>query len=191
MLKNESVVAVFGLHTEVNAALQRLTATGWQLGDISIVGKLNQPDELAIGFYTRRDNLVFWGQRGAFWTAIWSQFGGGVSLSAPSLGNIVAFGPLAAIVISAVDGAILAGGLSALSASMSSAGIPRESSVQYEQAVKAGGFLVIVHGTAEEILRTTALLASSGPTTLDFHDGKTSHFLVPTRTEKQQLAAAS
>jgi hypothetical protein len=191
MLKNESVVAVFGLSTEVNAALHRLTATGWELGNISIVGKLNQPDELAIGFYTRRENLVFWGQRGAFWTAIWNQFGGGVSLSAPPPGNIVVFGRLSAIVIAAVEGAILAGGLSALSASMSSAGIPRESSVQYEQAVKAGGFLVIVHGTAQEIMRTTALLASSGPTTLDFHDGKTSHFLVPAQAEEQHLAAAS
>jgi hypothetical protein len=82
-------------------------------------------------------------------------------------------GYLAPIVISAVDGAIMVGGLSALGAALYSAGIPRDSVIQYEQAVRADGFLVIVHGAAEALTRARAIMALGNPSRLDLHDGLT------------------
>jgi hypothetical protein len=52
--------------------------------------------------------------------------------------------------ISAVETAIMVGGLSALGAALYSIGIPKDSVIQYEAAVKADSFLVMAHGTPAE-----------------------------------------
>ncbi len=179
MRKNDSVVAVFSHSNEVAAAMHKLLNIGWVLGDISIAGKLYQLDEQPIGFHGHNGAITFWGRRGPFWTGLWTQFDGGVSLYLPTLIKIGVFGHLAEIVISALNGAIMTGGLTAFGASLSATGIPRESAVQYEQAVRAGGFLVIVHGSMHELERAVSALKSSAPTILDLHDGETEHFVTP------------
>ena len=79
-------------------------------------------------------------------------------------------GHLATMVVAAVEGAILVGGLSALGAALFSIGIPKDSVIQYEEAVKADGFLVVAHGSTEEMARSKAILESSNPTRIDLHE---------------------
>jgi len=171
MLQNESVIAVFGEHEEADAAVKKLAHAGVKIENLSIVGKGYHSEEKIVGFYNAGDRVKFWGKRGAFWGGLWGLFAGGVSLILPVIGPVMVLGYLAAIVISAVEGAVMVGGLSALGAALYSVGVPRNSVVQYEQAVKADGFLVIVHGAAAELTRAKAILAQGHPTRLDLHDG--------------------
>jgi hypothetical protein len=176
MLKNESVVAVFGDVQGVDVAVKKLARAGMRIEHLSVIGKGSHSEERLVGFYDVGDRTTFWGKRGAFWGDLWSLFDGGVSLTIPVLGHVMILGYLAPIVASAVDGAIMAGGLSPLGAALYSAGAPRESIVQYEQAVKADGFLVIVHGAVEELARARGLLLQDNPSRLDLHDGSTTSF---------------
>ena len=171
MLQNESVIAVFSEHQEADAAVKKLAGAGIELKHLSVVGKGYHSDEKIIGFYNVGDRIKFWGKRGAFWGGLWGLFLGGVLLTIPVVGPVMVLGYLAAVVVSAVEGAILVGGLSALGAALYSAGIPRNSVIQYEQAVKADGFLVIVHGAVAELTRAKAILAQGNPSRLDLHDG--------------------
>jgi hypothetical protein len=173
MPQNESVIAVFGEHQEADAAVKKLANAGFGVENLSVVGKGYHSEEKAVGFYNIGDRIKFWGKRGAFWGGLWGLFFGGVSLTIPVVGHIMVLGYLASIVVSAVEGAIMAGGLSALGAALYSAGIPRNSVIQYEQAVKADGFLVIVHGAVEELTRAKAILAQGNPSHLVLHDGLT------------------
>jgi len=179
MLENESVIAVFGDHQEADAAVKKLASAGFALANISMVGKSYHSEEKAIGFYNTGDRIKFWGKRGAFWGGLWGLFAGGVALTMSGVGQIMVLGYLATMVVSAVEGAIMVGGLSALGAALYSAGIPRDSIVQYEQAVKADGFLLFVHGAVEELVRARAILALGNPSRLDLHDGLTSSFSGP------------
>jgi hypothetical protein len=171
MLQNESVIAVFSEHQEADAAVKKLAGAGIELKHLSVVGKGYHSDEKIVGFYNVGDRIKFWGKRGAFWGGLWGLFLGGVSLTIPVIGPVMILGYLASVVVSAVEGAILVGGLSALGAALYSAGIPRDSVVQYEQAVKANGFLVIVHGAVAELMRAKTILAQGNPSRLDLHDG--------------------
>jgi hypothetical protein len=171
MLQNESVIAVFGEHQEADAAVKKLAHAGIAIKHLSIIGKGYHSEERIVGFYNVTDRMKFWGKRGALWGSLWVLFVGGVYLSIPVVGNVMILGYLATIVVSAVEGAVMVGGLSALGAAMYSAGIPRDSVVQYEQAVRADGFLVMVHGPVEELTRARALLAQGNPSRLDLHDG--------------------
>ena len=123
--------------------------------------------------------MQFWGKRGVLWGGLWGLFLGGVSMTIPIVGPVMVLGYLAAIVVSAVEGAIMIGGLSALGAALYSAGIPRDSAIQYEWAVRADGFLVIVHGALGELKRASAILAHGNPSRLDLHHGLTTNMLGP------------
>lgn len=80
-------------------------------------------------------------------------------------------GYLSAVIISAVENAVLVGGLSAIGAALFSIGIPKDSVLQYEADVKADGFLVMARGAPEDILRAKELLSAIKPSRLDVHAG--------------------
>ncbi|HVA14755.1 MAG TPA: DUF1269 domain-containing protein [Stellaceae bacterium] len=179
MLQTEAVIAVFGEDQETDEAVKKLASAGFRIENLSVVGKAYHTGENPVGFYNIGDRMKFWGKRGALWGGLWGLFLGGVSLTIPAIGPVLVLGYLASIVVSAVEGAIMIGGLSALGAALYSAGIPKDSVAQYEQAVKANGFLVIVHGALGELKRASAILAHGNPSRLNLHDGLTTNMLRP------------
>jgi hypothetical protein len=80
-------------------------------------------------------------------------------------------GYLAVAAISAIEGAVVIGGLSALGAGLYSIGIPKDSVIQYEADVKAENFLVMAHGPTDEMARAKTILATFNPSHLAQHEG--------------------
>lgn len=68
-------------------------------------------------------------------------------------------GPIVSTIVGALEGAVLTGGLGAIGGALASIGIPKDSIVKYDSAIKADKFLVIVHGDAEDIVKARAILA--------------------------------
>jgi len=148
---SDAVIATFSEHSAAEAAIKKLTAGGFDIKTLSVVGKGYHTDEKVVGFYNAGDRIRFWGSRGAFWGALWALFFGGLFITTPLLGPVIALGYLATAAIAAVEGAVVVGGLSALGAALYSVGIPKDSVLRYETAIKSDGFLVMAHGTADEI----------------------------------------
>jgi hypothetical protein len=171
MEKSDTVIAVFADHHAAEAAVKELAATGFDMKQLSVVGKGYQTEEKVVGFYTTGDRIKFWGTRGAFWGGFWGLFLGGLFMTIPVVGHVVVLGYLATVAASAIETAVMVGGLSALGAALYSIGVPKDSVIQYEAAVKADGFLVMAHGTAEEVARAKALLSTAYPSRLDVHAG--------------------
>ncbi len=82
------------------------------------------------------------------------------------------FGPLVSWIVGALESALVTGGLSAFSAALLSVGIPNNSIVKYEKAVKANKFLVIVHDTAENVDNARKILHAVNGQEIDVHDVK-------------------
>ena len=70
-------------------------------------------------------------------------------------------GPLVASVVAGLEGAVAVGGFSALGAGLYSLGIPKDTVLSYETAVKADKFLVIAHGTADELAKASRVMRNS------------------------------
>ena len=166
----DAVVAVFTRHQDAEEAVRKLASGGFDMTHYSIVGQGFHSEEKVVGFYNMGDRIKFWGKNGAFWGGLWSLFFGGIFLTIPMVGPVMVLGHLAAMVVAAVEGAILFGGLSALGAALFSIGIPKDSVIEYEQAVKTDGFLVVGHGSADEMARSKAILQASNPTRVDVHE---------------------
>lgn len=165
----DSVVAVFADHDAAEAAVKKLAAAGFELKNLSVVGKGYHSEEKVTGFYNTGDRVKFWGSRGAFWGGFWGLFLGGLFITIPVVGHVAVLGYLAAVAISGLENAVLVGGLSALGAALYSVGIPKDSVLAYEAAVKADDFLVMAHGSAEDVARAKAILGTTSPKRLDVH----------------------
>ena len=74
---------------------------------------------------------------------------------------MLAAGPIVAWIVGALEGAVVTGGVTAIGAGLYSIGIPKDSILKYETALKTDKFLLIAHGspaeatTAQQILRAT------------------------------------
>ena len=64
---------------------------------------------------------------------------------------------------------MVVGGLSAIGAGLYSIGIPKDSIVTYETAIKAGQYLVVAHGTSAEAAKARNILSTLKPTDLTDH----------------------
>jgi hypothetical protein len=166
-----SVVAVFDDHVAAESAVKKLGAAGFDIKNLSVVGKGYHTEEKVVGFYNAGDRIKFWGKRGAFWGGLWGLFVGGLFVTVPVLGQVVVLGYLATMAIGVLETAAVVGGLSALSAALYGIGIPKDSVIQYETALKADGFMVVAHGTAEEMVRARAVLIKTEPKSVDLHAG--------------------
>src|SRR6202167_1084993 len=167
----DTVIAVFSNHQAAEGAVKELAAAGFEMKNLSVVGKGYHTDEKVVGFYNAGDRVKFWGTRGAFWGGFWGLFFGGLFMTIPFVGHVIVLGYLATIAIAGIENAIIVGGLSALGAALYSIGVPKDSVIQYETAVKADGFLVMAHGSAEEMARAKTILGALNPLRLDMHTG--------------------
>jgi len=170
MENNDTVIAVFPDHIAAETAIKKLTAAGFEMKNLSVIGKGYHTDEKVVGFYNTGDRIKFWGTRGAFWGGFWGLFLGGLFMAVPGVGQVVVLGYLASIVVAAIENAVIVGGISALAAALYSIGVPKDSVIQYETALKTDSFLVTAHGPAAEIARAKTVLGTANPTRVDVHN---------------------
>jgi uncharacterized membrane protein len=168
MLKN-SVIAMFDQHTQAEEGVKQLQEAGFNMQALSIVGKDYHTDEHVVGYYTTGDRMKYWGKNGAFWGGIWGLLFGSAFFMVPGVGPFVAAGPIVAWIVAALEGAAFVGGVSAIGAGLYSIGIPKKSILEYETSLKAGKFMLVFHGTPDEVARAHSILSASSASETQLH----------------------
>ena len=170
---NNSVVAVYRTHDEADQAVNELQRAGVDMRNLSIVGKGYHTDEQAVGYYNTGDRMKYWGKVGAFWGGFWGLLFGSAFFMIPGLGPILAAGPVVAWIVAGLEGALEVGALGALGAGLYSIGIPKDSIVKYEAALKTDQFVLIVHGTAAEVTNAKKIITeTTHPAQCALHSGE-------------------
>jgi hypothetical protein len=136
---------------------------------LSIVGRDYHTDEHVVGYYNVGDQMKHWGKIGAFWGWIWGCLFGSAFFFIPGIGPLLIAGPLVGWLVGALESAAVVGGLSALGAGLFSLGIPKDSILKYETALKTDKFLLLAHGSMDEITRAKEILNRTKPETLEHH----------------------
>jgi len=160
MIKNESVVAIMPTHSEAEDAIKELQRAGFNMKNLSIVGKEYHTEDHVVGYYNAGDRMKYWGGSGAFWGGFWGLLFGSAFFWVPGIGPLLMAGPIVASVVAALEGAVAVGGLSALGAGLYSLGIPKNTILKYETAIKSNKFLVIAHGTSDELDKAKRVMRS-------------------------------
>jgi hypothetical protein len=169
MTTNNSVVAIYGSHAEAETAVKELEKSGFDLKLLSIVGRGTHTEENVVGYYNVGERMKHWGGMGAFWGWIWGLFFGSAFFLIPGIGPLLVAGPLVGWIVGALEGAVVVGGLSALGAGLVSLGIPEDSILKYETALKTDKFILIAHGSAAEVATAKGILLEIDSESMDIH----------------------
>ncbi len=164
-----TAVAVYSDHGEAETAVKALERGGFDMRKLSIIGADYHSEEDVVGYYNTGDRMRSWGKNGAFWGGIWGLFFGAAFFIIPGFGPLVAAGPIVAAIVSALEGAVLVGAIGAFGAGLVGLGVPKNSILHYETAVKAGKFLVVAHGSRQEANHAKDILAQAGLPLPDMH----------------------
>ena len=171
-LNPNGIIAVYETHVEAELGVKQLQRSGFDMKKLSIVGRDFQNEETVIGFYNMGDRAKYWGKTGAFWGGLWGLLLGSAFFVIPGIGPLVIAGSFISVLVGAVEGALVVGGLSALGAALMSIGIPKNSIVEYESALKAGKYLMIAHGTTEELKIAQEIVKNAGAKNIIDFDAK-------------------
>ena len=169
MTRNNAVVAIYKSHVEAETAVKELQQSGFDMKKLSIVGRDYHTDEHVVGYYNTGDRMKHWGKLGAFWGGIWGLLFGSAFFLIPGVGPLLIAGPLVSWIVGALEGAVVVGGLSALGAGLYGMGIPKNSILQYETAIKSGKFVVIAHGSDAETVHAREIISRTNPEALEEH----------------------
>ena len=166
---NNAVVAIYTSHPEAEAAVKELQRSGFDMEKLSIVGRDQHTEEHVVGYYTTGDRMRYWGKQGAFWGGLWALLFGSAFFWIPGLGPLLVAGPLVTLIVGTLQGAVMVGGLTAIGAGLYSLGIPKDSVLRYETALKTGKFVLIVHGTQEETVSAREIISRTNAEAVDQH----------------------
>jgi hypothetical protein len=140
MAEQNAVVAICNTHTETEATIKELKQAAFNVKKLSIVGKDYHTDRHVVGYYNTGDCMKYWG------TAI------------PGIGPVLIAGPLIGWVLGALEETVVTGGITAIGAALNNLGIPKDSVLNYETALISGRFILLVHGTAEEVAHAQSII---------------------------------
>ncbi len=169
MSDKSSIVAVYETHVDAETGVKELQKAGFNMAALSIVGREYHTGEHIVGYYNSGYGMKYWGKMGAFWGGLWGFLAGAAFFLFPGIGPVLIAGPLAGAVVAGLDGDVAAGGLSALGAGLFSLGIPETRVLRYESSLLADKFLLIAHGSPEELMKAKTVLRGTRPNELNLH----------------------
>jgi uncharacterized membrane protein len=172
MINTNSVVAIYDTHDQAEHAIKELQEAGVDMKSLSIAARNTHTDEHVVGYYNAGDRMKYWGKVGAFWGGFWGLLFGSAAFAIPGLGPILVAGPLVAWIIAGLEGAAVVGGVSAVGAGLVSIGIPKDSVVKYEVALKTDKFVLLVHGTPDAVAKAKAIIDGTEHSSCSVHGEK-------------------
>lgn len=165
---DQSVVAIYKSHADAEEAVRLLQRGGIPMNKVSIVGRDWQLREDVEGYYRPGDAAAEGAREGAWIGSLFGLFMGFGYFLFPFIGPLVVLGPLAGMVAGAIGGA----GIGALVSGLVALGIPKDEALKYRARIEAGEFLLVVHGTADEVERARQVLQTTNQSGLQTHAGE-------------------
>jgi uncharacterized membrane protein len=172
LINTNSVVAIYDTHDQAEHAIKELQEAGVDMKSLSIAARNTHTDEHVVGYYNAGDRMKYWGKVGAFWGGFWGLLFGSAAFAIPGLGPILVAGPLVGWIIAGLEGAAVVGGVSAVGAGLVSIGIPKDSVVKYEVALKTDKFVLVVHGTPDDVAKAKEIIEGTEHSSCSAHGEK-------------------
>jgi len=158
MAEENAAAAIYDGHMPVEEAVRSLHGSAFDLEKVSIAGKDERDATELVSYYCGVDGMQCWGRRGRFWGQIWDMLTGWALVDDPAIGPVLVAGPLAGWTFGALENAVVFDGFTPLGAGMYNAGLPRESVLNCESALRDGRYVLLVHGPSGDVSRARQIL---------------------------------
>lgn len=161
MLNTDSLVVIYDTQEQAEQGVRKLQEAGLDLNSLSIAAKGAHDEEEVVGYYSAGDGVRHCGKAGTFWDGLSGLLSGSGLFLIPGLGPILVAGPLVTAIVAGLEEAVFARGVNALGIAFMRTGIPRDSVLNYEAALNAGRFLLLVHGTPDAASRAKEIVGGT------------------------------
>ncbi|MDH2443238.1 hypothetical protein QDR37_04690 [Amnibacterium sp. CER49] len=151
---DKAVIATYRTLDEATAAVQQLGQAGFPVERVSLIGQGLTSETRVHGFVSVGDVAKSGAGFGAWAGGLFGLLTGAAALFIPGVGPLLILGPLAAGALGALEGGALGAGIGALVGKF----VERDRIPKYEQVVKTGGYVLVVHGSEEEVARAEQIL---------------------------------
>ncbi|QOP42571.1 DUF1269 domain-containing protein [Sulfurimonas sediminis] len=150
-MSKEALVKVYDNYDEAAEFVNKLLANGVLKKYISVIAKGEQEEKNEFEYKKHSENIIFWGEQGAFWGGLWGVLMGGILFWAPGVGPIVATGRILASIAGMAAGAVMFGATGAMTAWLVDLGIEKSLAEKYGDMIQENKILVIVHGDEDAV----------------------------------------
>jgi hypothetical protein len=136
---------------------------------VSIIGKELEKIEDVQGYYTWKDPAKTGAGIGAFWGSIFGILVGVGFVVIPGIGGVFVAGSLAAVVLGGLEGAAFGSIGGGVFGALLGLGIGKDKVLKYQQNLEAGKYLVVAHGTADQVNKAKEILESINVRDVSIH----------------------
>jgi uncharacterized membrane protein len=158
--ERNSTVAVYSDLADAENAVRTLEQGGYDMTQLSIIAKGMNTERHVIGYDTHINREGRWARWGGLWGVLFGSF-----LFIPGLGHVAVGGYVLYLIMTGAVGA----GAGAISAALTTVGVPDDAVIRYETAIKADKQLLIAHGTAHQVQHARGLLADTNAESVETH----------------------
>jgi hypothetical protein len=168
-MSEESVVGIYGTMSGAEQAVRELGRAGVPLHRISIVAQNLESEKEIHGYVNAGDIAKGGAGTGAWVGGLFGVLMGVAFLWVPGFGPLLVAGPLSAALLGGVEGAAIGAAGGGLLGGLIGWGVSRKHILKYEEHLRGGKYLLLVHGSHEEVQRAHDVLQGTGATQLDLH----------------------
>ena len=168
-MKKDTLIAVYDKHDDAADAVEALIKADFGKEHISVLGKGEMRQEDSFEYKKENEDILYWGKMGAFWGGLWGFFMGALFFWVPGFGPLVATGPIVASLAGLVGGAATVGSITALATWLVDLGLLETEALHYEDLLKKGKVLVLVHGNDTELTKAKEVLETLGTGNITLH----------------------
>ncbi len=148
MAANNATLTVFKSQVDAEAALRLLARNGFDLGQVSMVGRDGDGDACVSGHVNENGRGSSLTRVGISWSGIRGMLVGSGFCLIPGVGSVVVAGPLLRWIIRSMGDRASPDKLGAMAAGLHELGIPKNTILRCEGALKAGKVVLIAEGSA-------------------------------------------
>jgi hypothetical protein len=169
MSTTNTVIGVYENMTIAENAVRTLDEHGFPVDRISIIGQDLQSEKEVHGFVTTGDVAKSGAGAGAWLGGLFGLLMGAAFIWVPGFGPLMVAGPFAAALLSGIEGAVAGAAGGGLLGALVGWGVSKQHIVKYEDHIKSGKYLVIVHGGEDEIEEAKDILSDTSASELVAH----------------------
>jgi hypothetical protein len=173
MSTQNSVVGIYHTMEAAEQAIHTLDRAGFPLKQVSIVAQNLETEKEIHGYITAGDVAMSSAGTGAWVGGLFGLLIGAAFIWVPGFGPLMVAGPLAAMLLGGMEGAVFGAAGGGLLGVLVGWGVSKQHILKYEEKVKSGKYLLIAHGDAEQVSKARDILESTDTEELTVHDAAT------------------
>lgn len=169
-MNEQTAVGVYDAMEKVEDAIRTLHRADFPIDRVSVVAKDLHSEKEVHGYISAADISKTGAGTGAWLGGVFGILIGAAFVWAPGFGPLMVAGPFAAALLGGIEGAIAGAAGGGLLGGLIGWGVSRKHILKYEDHLRGGSYLLVVHGSSREVERAHEILGGTHPKELTMHD---------------------